>query len=166
MVESISDWANDKARENPGCVERWNETIWKMGQMDNVQTPQKQRKSYFCWEFPTLSLSSYTIYIQFTTFYTLALPIKIVSASLHWCTEKSPRVQVCLRDLQDWRDNERPALPCHESDQVSPNIRKYKNTLKLGIPLSKWIKTLIFCNSHEPQPCGSSVTTFIRYLYV
>ena len=23
VIESISDWANDKARENPGCVERF-----------------------------------------------------------------------------------------------------------------------------------------------
>ena len=40
MVESISDWANDKVRENPGCVERWNEKK-KNGKCANTTETKK-----------------------------------------------------------------------------------------------------------------------------
>jgi len=35
VVESISDWANDKARENPGCVERFVCETYKTGETMN-----------------------------------------------------------------------------------------------------------------------------------
>jgi len=35
VIESISDWANDKARENPGCVERFVCETYKTGETMN-----------------------------------------------------------------------------------------------------------------------------------
>ena len=35
VIESISDWAGDKARENPGCVERFICETYKTGETMN-----------------------------------------------------------------------------------------------------------------------------------
>ena len=35
VIESVSNWANDKAKENPGCVERFVCEMYKTGETLN-----------------------------------------------------------------------------------------------------------------------------------
>ena len=163
MVESISDWANDKARENPGCVERYylflkNETIWKMSKWIMCKHHRNKENHIFV-ESSQHFLHRHIHPIYYFLYLGIANQDSFrITALVHRkITTSSGLFARPTRLARQWTAC--PTLPwVWPSESKYTQIQKYTKT--------KWIKTLIFCNSHEPQPCGSSVTTFIRYLYV